>query len=687
LKLFLQIRKTNSREAVEAVFDRPPVLIGRSKICDLVIDDGIASRQHCVLETDEQGRLRLVDLESANGTFFKGKKVTKEVIQVGDEFKIGDTIISVEKVLKIHEESTIHEATPIEETPVNTQTLSLSPATVVQMEKSKAPEVERLAQIKEELTLKTPAALKLPKDRSVYQSKDWVQVSLFWHGELLDMRCFDRGQTVFIGRDGGNDFVIEGTSLPPKFPFLKIHPQGVEVTLHPSMSGIVETRGEVVDLDSLRKKARPSEGGMATFFPFQDRCLFELGPFSIFIRSVKLRLAEPLETPLIKEPLYAGVLGVVTVAFMLFLTGISGLEYIPPEKEKEEENLVVKLEMPVKPPDQVKAPKLPPPPPPPPPPPTPVKLGEVKQKAVQMRGSQGAGAKAKGEEGERGRETGRVKVKAREIGILTKKPAPKPVPPRGAMGKQKDPNLARVGLRPDRGTGTGKPKPPGTGFQAPSKEPKPKIRVEDEGVLGVLGARGGGGRSSASEEELEGAGLGGKEEGQLEQGLERGALVGAKGFGGRGNRGRGYGGGGTSIEVGGLGTKGKGGGSSGFGLGSSGEKGEAEVSYVVEEVEVRDGLTREEIERVVRANQSSIRACYDRALIKSGNLELNGRLVVGWFVNTGGRAQNVQRLSPFGGEAGLFECISSQIQSWQFPKPRGGSGAQVSFPFVFQKGG
>jgi pSer/pThr/pTyr-binding forkhead associated (FHA) protein len=694
VKLVLQIRKQQSREAIEAVFDRLPVLIGRSKICDLVLDDAVASRQHCVLETDDQGRIRLVDLESANGTSFRGKKIAKEVVQVGDEFKIGDTLITIEKAIKIQEESTSYDATPAEATPIKTESYQTS-ATRAAVgaprsgpQKTKAPEQEAPIVLSDELTLKTPVALRLPKDRSYVRSKDWVQVSLFWQGELIDIKCFDRGEIVSIGKDGSNDFVIESSGLPDRFPFLKIHPQGVEVTLHPSMKGLVETRGQVVDLETLRQKARPSEHGSSTFFPFQDRCLFELGPFSFFIRSVKLKLAEPLETPLIREPLFATIFGLTTLGFLVFLVYLAAL---PPRviEESEEDVIEVTLAPTVKPPDQVKVVKPPPPPPPPPPPAPqePVKVGPAKQKAVQLKGREGEGARAKGEEGQRGRETGRAKVKAREIGILTKKPAPKPVPPRGAMGKQEDPNQARAGLRPDRGTGTGKPKDPGFGRQAASPKPRPKIRVEDEGLLGVLGSRGGGGRSATGDEELAGTGLGGREDGQLEQGLERGALVGAKGFGGRGNRGRGYGGGGDSIEVGGLGTKGKGGGSTGFGLGSSGEKGEAEVSYTIEEVEVRDGLTREEIERVVRANQSAIRACYDRALIQSGNLELSGRLVVAWFVNTQGRAQNVQRVSPFGSEAGLFDCISRQIQSWQFPKPRGGSGAQVSFPFVFQKGG
>jgi len=209
--------------------------------------------------------------------------------------------------------------------------------------------------------------------------------------------------------------------------------------------------------------------------------------------------------------------------------------------------------------------------------------------------------------------------------------------------------------------------------------------VEDEGLLGVMGGSGGGGTGSSGGQ-MEGLGLGGELEGAV-AGLERGSQLAGRGVGGRGTRGKYFGGGGDSVDVGGLGTKGKGGGRSGFGLGSSGTKGEAEVSYVAEEVEVRDGLTREEIERVVRSHQNEIRACYEKSLIRANNVNLAGRLKVSWFVNSAGRAVNVKKLSGFGEEAGLYDCVSRQIQSWQFPRPRGGSGAQVSWPFVFTKGG
>jgi hypothetical protein len=101
---------------------------------------------------------------------------------------------------------------------------------------------------------------------------------------------------------------------------------------------------------------------------------------------------------------------------------------------------------------------------------------------------------------------------------------------------------------------------------------------------------------------------------------------------------------------------------------------------------VRDGLTREEVERVVRLNQSRIQACYETAILNAAGQDLRGRIRVVWFVNREGRVENIRRES--GAELGdnLFQCMSRAMASWQFPKPRGGSGATVSWGWTFQKG-
>jgi hypothetical protein len=457
---------------------------------------------------------------------------------------------------------------------------------------------------------------------------------------------------------------------------LKILPTGLEIQLHPSMKGLVETKDSVVELDDLKKTARQTALGLSTHVAFHDRCLIEVGPFIFFIKSTKLSLTAPLTAPLVRDPMYASILAACLIFMILFLNGIHGLA--APEKleaEKPAEN-IVSLAPPTESPKPIPSPQ--------PMPQKEVKLGEQQSMKADLSGQQGEGAKASGDQGKAGRTNGAAAVRARPIGMVTNSAVPLKTTPKGAFGKEIDRTRAAAGKRPDEGIGSGKAKPKGTGGQAPSKDIKPNVKVEDLGISGVLTSRNGGGGTGANGGAMEGAGLGGELEGSVE-GLERGSDINNRGSGGRGAKGIGLGGGGTSLEVGGLSTKGKGGGQSGFGLGSSGKKGDADVSYSAEDVEVRDGLTREEIERVVKAHQDDIEQCYEQALIDAGT-GVGGRLKVGWFVNKDGNAENVVQISGIANGSGLFRCLAAKIVTWQFPKPRGGSGAQVSWPWVFRKG-
>lgn len=713
LKLVLQVTHPKTKEITSQVFDRLPILIGRSRICDLCLDDNLASRQHCILELDEKGALRLVDLESANGTRVNDEKISKLKAEVGLEFVVGESLIAIEKITKVQDDSTVHDLTPVDlrEVPEVSATKFVEDAPKNELTKPrpKEPEVkqklepsavssaqaeeilkprqdlppETPPEIKEssELTLKTPTVFRAAKkSRPVGQTKDWVQVSVFWKNELIDIKCFDRGSTVKVGRSPHNDFLLESPALPEELPLLKIIQTGVELNLHPSFKGIVETRGKAQNLDELRKIARQTELGFCVFIPFQDRCLVELGDFSIFIQAVRLQLTGSLETPLVKEPLFSGILGGVFSFFLLFLIIISNMGAIQQPEEEKEDQLVVKLEPPNETPPPIERRQIQPEPKKP----VQKKQGVAPSTKAQLSGKEGEGARAKGKEGKRGSAQGKVATKSRSVGFETKKSPPVRAKPKGSFGDVAQRNQAKRGLRKDQGVGTGRPNPKAKTSQAASPKPKPQVKVEDEGLLGVMGGSGGGG-TAGSGGQLAGSGLGGELEGAV-AGLERGSQLDGRGSGGRGTKGKYFGGGGEAVDVGGLGTKGKGGGRSGFGLGSSGTKGEAEVSYVAEEVEVRDGLTREEIERVVRAHQSEIRACYEKSMIRASNTNLSGRLKVSWFVNSAGRATSVKKLSGFGEEAGLYECVASRIQSWQFPRPRGGSGAQVSWPFVFTNG-
>jgi len=69
----------------------PKFTIGRAEDCDLILDDEKVSRHHAYIET-VAGQTVIHDLDSSNGTFVNGVRVTEpKVIAAGDTIRIGHT--------------------------------------------------------------------------------------------------------------------------------------------------------------------------------------------------------------------------------------------------------------------------------------------------------------------------------------------------------------------------------------------------------------------------------------------------------------------------------------------------------------------------------------------------------------------------------------------------------------------
>jgi hypothetical protein len=97
-----------------------------------------------------------------------------------------------------------------------------------------------------------------------------------------------------------------------------------------------------------------------------------------------------------------------------------------------------------------------------------------------------------------------------------------------------------------------------------------------------------------------------------------------------------------------------------------------------------EGLTAEEIRRVVAARQGVFRACYQKELNRSPGIggKLNMHFVIGGdgVVKSAKTGSN----STFHNES-VEECVSSNIMRLHFPAKGGLS--NVNFPFIFQPGG
>jgi transcriptional regulator with GAF, ATPase, and Fis domain len=71
--------------------DETPRSIGRSESNSIVVDDLAASRNHCSIERID-GRTKLIDLESRNGTFVNGVPVRDRWLEDGDQIRIGTSL-------------------------------------------------------------------------------------------------------------------------------------------------------------------------------------------------------------------------------------------------------------------------------------------------------------------------------------------------------------------------------------------------------------------------------------------------------------------------------------------------------------------------------------------------------------------------------------------------------------------
>lgn len=68
--------------------------IGRSEESDVFLGEKKISRKHCQIFVNED-EVRIVDLESTNGSYVNGKKISEMELKSGDKVKVGSSIIDV----------------------------------------------------------------------------------------------------------------------------------------------------------------------------------------------------------------------------------------------------------------------------------------------------------------------------------------------------------------------------------------------------------------------------------------------------------------------------------------------------------------------------------------------------------------------------------------------------------------
>jgi pSer/pThr/pTyr-binding forkhead associated (FHA) protein len=86
------ILRTTGEAVAEQVFRMLPGSVrtlGRATGADFIVDAALVSRVHCRLTALPTGELEVKDLDSTNGTFVNGKKVTQARVASGDRIQVG----------------------------------------------------------------------------------------------------------------------------------------------------------------------------------------------------------------------------------------------------------------------------------------------------------------------------------------------------------------------------------------------------------------------------------------------------------------------------------------------------------------------------------------------------------------------------------------------------------------------
>ncbi len=83
--------------------------IGRSSGAEFTVDAGMISRLHCRL-TAGATELEVVDLDSTNGTFVNGQRVTSAMLRPGDTLGVGRVEFTVSRPVQVSPEDDNHQS-------------------------------------------------------------------------------------------------------------------------------------------------------------------------------------------------------------------------------------------------------------------------------------------------------------------------------------------------------------------------------------------------------------------------------------------------------------------------------------------------------------------------------------------------------------------------------------------------
>ncbi len=136
----------------------------------------------------------------------------------------------------------------------------------------------------------------------------------------------------------------------------------------------------------------------------------------------------------------------------------------------------------------------------------------------------------------------------------------------------------------------------------------------------------------------------------------------------------------TNRAIGSLST---GGIKSGIGTSIQGQgTGQIEIGLNYRDANVEEGLTREEVAKVIHGHLNEIRYCYESAIIHDPSL--SGKVLVDFKIGSKGQVEMAQSRENTLNTPTVSNCLLGKLKNWKFPTPRGQVQVAVSYPFLFK---
>lgn len=626
------------------------VVIGSALSSDIRIQQNAVSNVHAVVEIDDSGTAQVYDMASETGVFINDNKILSQELKDGDELKIGFATLTYKRQL-------------VSEAQVSVPASNVS---------TTGGGRKMFRDTQEDFR-----PLILEDERNVIQIFDYpsssekaVQVVMYWGDVILDVKHVVEQKDVTLGETKNDAFVVPGMTGFPLVSFSG----GAVLQFSGDMTGVMRSGKQIIPLEQL-KGTRHNLGE-------NDLAKLQYKEFTFYVSYSPVPPALRRQRVLERDPLYTRIwsLSLLSVAAIvgLFISLTPSKQLTTEELPERVATIIFKpvpppppppkpKEKPPEPPKEVKPPEpvKPPPPPkkPPPPPkeppkevkpatPAPKQVTKPVEKPVVANQTKGAPAKAAG---------GNAGEGARAKG------------PEGQKGEPNKPK-APVHMKDSKGN--------------PNQTTPTKSNVQGQGNVEALFADVTGSISKTMAAGSAGANAASKN-------LKGMGAFTTQGNGGLGNMGSGAGGGGTSQNVEGLGTKGLGDGASGKGLGAIGSGGNlsgtgngrpnVEVGNASETI-IMGGLDKSVIDEVVRRHMPQISNCYRKGLNASKG-DFSGRVLSRWVISGAGRVTNAGVESSSLGNSEVERCLVGVIQRMIFPEPLGGGVVEVSYPFSFAPSG